>query len=147
MGFGLESAVPFILRNIGKVTSPNTKNDPNYNAELEFLHSVGSPVSESKKIGLKPFVSIMAGLPGETPSDLRETLKFVKELELPYYVHNYLQVFPGTPLYSDHQRFGINVKKVSIGSIHSTTHSYNTNSITPLKNSSIIRPNGMKRIC
>ena len=137
IGFGLESAVPRILRNIGKVSNPATTNDDNLEAEYRFLEAVKKAVSICKELGIKSFVSIMAGLPGETNTDLNDTLNFVKSLDLPYYVHNYLQVFPGTPLYANCENYGIEVKKSSMGRIHSTIHAYDSASITPLMNSSI----------
>ncbi|HEX7553599.1 MAG TPA: radical SAM protein, partial [Geothrix sp.] len=106
VAFGLESAVPRILRTIGKVSSPETSGDPGFDTEKEFLTTMRASVAEAREAGLRVYVSVMGGLPTETAHDFRTTLAFVDSLGVNGYAHNLLTRFPGTPLYAQRERFG-----------------------------------------
>ncbi|MFX1376891.1 MAG: B12-binding domain-containing radical SAM protein [Promethearchaeota archaeon] len=107
IGFSLESAVPRVLRAIGKVRSVDVGDTLNYEKEIEFIQKLKYMTHYAKKIGMFPvFVSIMIGLPGETPQDAKKTLNLINQLEIDYYTHNILHIFKGTPLYKNHRRYG-----------------------------------------
>jgi radical SAM superfamily enzyme YgiQ (UPF0313 family) len=54
VGFALESAVPRILRLIGKVQPPWTKADPHYERETEFIEKLAKYVTYARRIGFTP---------------------------------------------------------------------------------------------
>ncbi|MCD6309524.1 MAG: radical SAM protein, partial [Candidatus Eremiobacteraeota bacterium] len=106
VNFGLESAVPRILRNIKKVNGKS----PDLEEEKEFIEAVRRAVKWSKEIGFHTTVSVIYGLPGETLEDGIKTHKFVNELEVDMYSHNQLFVYSGSKIFKDHKRFGLKVK-------------------------------------
>lgn len=108
VGFSLESAVPRVLRTLGKVNPPDSKTD--FNKEKEFIERLKRMTSYAKKIGFSPvFVSIMVGLPGESLKDAKKTMKLVSQLNMDFYAHNYLHIFQGTPLYQNHLKYGYEI--------------------------------------
>ncbi|MFW9823131.1 MAG: B12-binding domain-containing radical SAM protein [Candidatus Thorarchaeota archaeon] len=114
IGFSLESAVPRILRAIGKVNPPENNTDTLYRKEKEYLDKLKEMTSYAKKIGIKQvYASIMIGLPGETLKDAKKTLKFLKRLKIDFYAHNYLHIFKGTPLYQNYKKYGYIVNPIS----------------------------------
>jgi len=131
IGFGLESAVPRVLRAIGKVSNPKDP-DTSYSAEREYLESIKKSVRLAREAGIIPYVSIIAGLPLETESDQKTTLEFVSGLDLDYYVHNYLQILPGTPLFENYQEYGIRVEKTSGEGFYRTVYTYDVRQVSPL---------------
>ncbi|MFX1456138.1 MAG: B12-binding domain-containing radical SAM protein [Promethearchaeota archaeon] len=114
IGFSLESAVPRILRTIGKVNPPEDNLDITYRKEIEFLNKLKEMTSYAKKIGIKRvYASIMIGLPGETLQDAKKTLEFLDRLNIDFYAHNFLHIFKGTPLYKNYEKYGYNVNQIS----------------------------------
>lgn len=108
VGFSLESAVPRVLRSIGKVNPPNSK--ANFDKEKKFIERLNKMTNYAKKIGMSPvFVSIMVGLPGESLKDAKKTMKLVSQLNMDFYAHNYLHIFKGTPLYQNHLDYGYKI--------------------------------------
>lgn len=107
VGFSLESAVPRVLRTIGKVSPPESMNLDNFEKEIEFIEKLKSMTSYAKKIGMHPvFVSIMVGLPGETIQDAQKTIELVKQLNIDFYSHNHFHIYKGTPIYQNHKKYG-----------------------------------------
>lgn len=133
VGFGLESAIPRVLRTIGKVQSPDAKDDPEYHAERRFLARVGEAIAATREAGLAPTVSIIGGLPGETVDDLRGTLAFVDALGVESYTHNVLSVFPGTPLHRDQARYGIRTERRPVTKSWRTVHAFDVTAVRPLR--------------
>jgi radical SAM superfamily enzyme YgiQ (UPF0313 family) len=130
MAFGLESAVPSVLRAAGKVRPPDW-HDPDLEPEKRFLDRVRSSVFAAKKYGFAVGVSIILGLPTETAADGAETLRFVEALPVDYYMHNLLWVFPGTPLWETHERYGIGCATNEIGLPVTTHHAYDLTALKP----------------
>lgn len=132
IGFSLESAVPHILRKIGKVQNPNSKTDDNFEKEKEFIEKFKKYTSYAKKIGIDYiFVSIIVGLPGETLEEGRQTLNFIRSLgeKIDYYAHNVFKVYPGTPIFYNYENYGIKLLTYD-NQIHSKTiHTYDTHKI------------------
>lgn len=135
VGFSLESAVPRILRKIGKIQSPNTKSDDSFEKEKEFIKKFKKYISYAKKIGIETvYTSIMLGLPTETPQEGRETVNLVRGLgkALDFYSHNVLHVYPGTPLFYNHEQYGIKLKMYDDQIHYKTIHPYDTSQIKVL---------------
>ena len=109
LGFGLETAVPGILYNVGKARRPGDTST-GHEIEEKFLCTFEENVSLAMKIGFQVFVEVIVGLPGETPQDAITTIETVKRLEV-VYQHHALRVFRGTKLWRDHERYGISVRK------------------------------------
>lgn len=134
IAFGLESAVPRVLRTIGKVQSPEEKADPGLEAEKEYLVRFRRSVASARAAGLAPTVSIIGGLPGETADDLRKTLEFVQSLGVEDYTHNVLKVMPGTPLHRNRARHGLRTGRRPASWTWETVHAYDVASVPPLRN-------------
>jgi len=132
IGFGLESAVPRVLRAIGKVRSPDGDVAPGFEAEKEFLARFRRSVAAARAVGLAPTISIIGGLPGETAADLRETLAFVESLDVEEYTHNVLKVLPGTPIHGDRARHGLHSGRRPASWTWETEHAYDVASVPPL---------------
>lgn len=102
IGFGLESAVPEVLKRMNKARK-NRHNQCNtidgLESEREFLKKFKNSVLMAKEIGFHTTVSIILGLPGETLQQGEQTIKFVEQLGVDRYIHNYLALLPGTKLF------------------------------------------------
>ncbi|MHA1670380.1 MAG: B12-binding domain-containing radical SAM protein [Promethearchaeota archaeon] len=111
IGFSLESAVPKVLRSIGKVNPPEKKDNMNYEREEFYIQNLQDMTTYAKKIGMRPvFVSIMVGLPGETYQDALKTIKLVKKLDIDYYAHNKFHIYKGTPIYQNYKYYNYLIK-------------------------------------
>lgn len=137
VAFGLESAVPCVLRTIGKVRAPDTAGDPGYEAERAYLVRFREAVESARRCGLNVSVSVMGGLPGETADDFRTTLDFVSSLGIERYVHNLLSLLPGTPLYERRHAFGLEVFRERQTAIWRTVHAYPVETVQPLSGSTL----------
>jgi radical SAM protein with 4Fe4S-binding SPASM domain len=153
IGFSLESAIPRILRTIGKVCPPNSRKDLNYNKETEFIKKFETMTSYAKKIGItRVFASIMVGLPGETFQDAQKTIELISRSEIDFYTHNRLHIFKGTPLYQNHQKFGYKINPIGKNNkVHlENSFPFNVNKLeiasncTKIQNSKIIDYNTLK---
>ncbi len=131
LAFGLESAVPSVLRAIGKVRPPDWP-DPDLGPEREFIECVRKGVEAAHKNGLHVGVSIILGLPTEKSEDGAATLRFVRSLPIDFYMHNFLWVFPGTPLWATHERYGIGCAINPNGLAVTTSYPYDPASLRPL---------------
>jgi radical SAM superfamily enzyme YgiQ (UPF0313 family) len=136
VAFGLESAVPSVLRAIGKVRPPEWP-DPDLEPERQFVERVRSSVITAKRYGFNVGVSIILGLPTETPKDGEATLRFVKGLPIDFYMHNFLVVYPGTPLWATHERYGIACTVDSTGLPLTTDYAYDVADLRPLRRCSL----------
>ncbi len=130
IAFGLESAAPPVLRAAGKVRPPDWP-DPDLEPEREFVERVRNSVVTAKKYGFHVGVSIIVGLPGEREEDGAATLRFVKSLPVDYYMHNFLWVFPGTPLWETRERHGIRCEINSMGLGTTTEYAYDVAKLRP----------------
>jgi radical SAM superfamily enzyme YgiQ (UPF0313 family) len=138
--FSLESAVPRLLRIIGKVQPPDTPADPHFEKEREFIEKFKKYVRYAKEIGIeKVYTSIMLGLPTETPAEGRQTVKLIRSLSqyIDFYGHNILRAHPGTPLFYNSRKYGIQIE-MQQNRVHAITiPSYPARQIPPAPNSSI----------
>jgi hypothetical protein len=137
IAFGLESAVPKILRAIGKVRSPVSADDPDFSSEHLYLDRVRTAVRSASSLGLNVTVSVMGGLPSETPADFQTTIDFVKALDVPFYAHNILQLYPGTPLYENRHQFCLDAWRDPNDGVWRTEHAYDTSRVAPLEHSTV----------
>lgn len=110
ISFGIESASPRVLKTIKKVRLGQHIDEPGFGPELEFLDSLRQGVALARELGFRVTGSIILGLPGETLEDARQTLEFVRSLDLDAYSHNFLNVFPGTELFDTHERYGMHLE-------------------------------------
>ena len=133
ISFGLESAVPSVLRATGKVRPPDWP-DPDLAPEKHFLKQVRAGVHSAKRLGFHVGLSIILGLPSETSADAKTTLRFVNSLRASDYAHNFLSVCSGTPLFHSHDRFGIRCTTDSLGLTTTTEYPYDVMQIKPLRN-------------
>ena len=138
IAYGLESAVPSVLRAIGKVRPPNFP-DSDLAPEREFIARVRDGVTTAKKLGLTVGVSIILGLPTETPADARATLQYVRGLPVDYYAHNVINVFPGTPLWDTGKRYGLECGLDSMGVPEVRSYPYDVTALRPVHRSDLQR--------
>lgn len=134
LSFGLESAVPEVLRNVKKVGDAKS---PDYREEKEFIENIKRYVEKTKKLKMKATVSIILGLPGEKLEDGVKSVKFVESLGVDFYAHNFLQIFPGTELFETHKKFGIRIEKSASLLPFDTYHSYDVSKVPFGKNSTV----------
>ncbi|HET7442234.1 MAG TPA: radical SAM protein [Terriglobales bacterium] len=130
INFGLESSVPSVLRATGKVRPPDW-HDPDLMPERRFVEQVRSAVHLARKYGLDVSVNIILGLPTETLAEGAETLRFVKELPINLYFHNFLWVYPGTPLWATHEQYRIACTIDKTGLPKTTEYAYEVKSLKP----------------
>jgi len=130
LAYGLESAVPSVLRATGKVRPPDWP-DPDLKPERDFVGQVRENVLTAKRLGFNVGVSIILGLPTETREEGRATLAFLGDLPVDYYMHNYLWVFPGTPLWKTHDDFGIGCEINSLGLATTVDYAYDLMQLRP----------------
>ena len=122
--FGLESAVPRVLKTVQKVRTNLTVADNGLEPEKEFVRKLRENVKLAQEVGLDPEVNIIMGLPGATVEDEKETLAFVKDLKINSYLHHILNIYPGTELFETHDQYGIGLKASATGLPYNTYHSY-----------------------
>lgn len=136
--FGIESAVPRVLRAIGKVQAPNTADDPRLDRERLFLDQAQRAVAAAKAVGLRVGVSVIGGLPGETATDFRATLAFVESLGADSYAHNILSVLPGTPLYAARAAHGLEAWRDHRTGNWRTRHTYDVDAVQPVAGADVL---------
>lgn len=136
--FGLESAVPRILRNVQKVRINSAESESDLIPEKEFINKVRENVGLAQEIGLDPEINIIMGLPGATLEDDKETLAFVKGLNVNSYVHHSLNIYPGTELFETHAQYGIGLKKSGTGLPYKTYPAYDLSVIAQMDNSQML---------
>lgn len=91
ISYGVESGVQKILNHIGKNIT---------------LKQIRDAFSWTRAAGIETAAHIILGLPGETEETIRETLRFVKEID-PDYVQFYSAIpFPGTRFYDEASKKG-----------------------------------------
>jgi len=134
LSFGLESAVPEVLRNVKKVGDARSSD---FKEEKEFIEKVERYVKKTKELNMKPTVSIILGLPGEKLRDGIRSVKFVEALGVDFYAHNFLQIFPGTELFETHGKYGIRIEKGQTLLPFDTYHSYDLSRVPFGKKSTV----------
>ncbi|MFH1622157.1 MAG: radical SAM protein [Candidatus Omnitrophota bacterium] len=136
LNFGLESAVPRVLRNIRKLrASLKLLQKDNLALEKQFVEKVKTSVRLAKKVGLKPTVSIILGLPGATIEDDKKTIEFVRKLKVEAYAHDFLVIYAGTELFDTYKKFGLKIKSNPALLPFYTEHSYDVYKIPEMNNS------------
>ncbi len=133
--FGLESAVPKVLRTIRKVAPGTGDNDGAYCPEHRFLARVGEGVEHARQAGFEDIlINIIVGLPGESEGDARETLDYVRRLNVTQYSHNVLEIYAGTELESTAPRYGLARVPSAHGRPETTLHAYDVAALPTLPN-------------
>jgi radical SAM superfamily enzyme YgiQ (UPF0313 family) len=142
VGFSLESAVPKVLRAIGKVHPAEDLPSDNLEKEKKFIRNLIRITSYAKKIGMDPVsVSVMVGLPGETLAEAQRTIDMVRRLNIDHYVHNIFSIYPGTPIHECYRRYGYRIK-------HKGGHRLFTETVHPndVRNSVKMAPNAKQAL-
>ncbi|MCJ7445143.1 MAG: B12-binding domain-containing radical SAM protein [Methanotrichaceae archaeon] len=135
--FGIESAIPRILRNIRKIRNLQSENSYDFGPEENFLQKVKEGIYLAKKYKMKTQVSIILGLPGETYEDGLKTIEFVRNLSVDDYAQNYLIPFPGTELFNTAMNYGIKILASDSILPYRIEYSYPVHEIPFGKNSSV----------
>jgi hypothetical protein len=100
----MKTGIQHVETGLQTVTSIALKNVKRSFSREKF----SSGVRNLKEMGIKIRPDIMIGLPGDTPDGFRETIDFVKKLDLAADAQVFkTQVLPGTALRKQAQRFGI----------------------------------------
>ncbi|MBU2540409.1 MAG: B12-binding domain-containing radical SAM protein [Candidatus Omnitrophica bacterium] len=133
IGFGLESTSPRVLRIIKKVRT-NLNNEDNFLPEKRFVSKLKENVKIAKEIGLTPKVNIIMGLPGSSIKDDRETVRFVRQLELPDCSYNYLRIFQGTELSKTYKDHGLEIIRPLTRLPLQTQYTYDERKMPHIKN-------------
>jgi hypothetical protein len=139
VSFGVESAVPRVLRAIGKVQAPGTRADPALERERAWLDTVRRAVRQARRAGLEVHLSVIGGLPGEAAADFRATLGLVRSLRPASYAHNLLAAMPGTPLHRDLAGAGMAAGRDPDTGAWVTRHAYDVRSVSPVPGSGLRR--------
>lgn len=136
IAFGLESAVPQVLRATGKVRQPEWP-DPDLSPEKAFVEKLKANVIAAKRHGFTVGISIILGLPTETAEQGAKTLRFVHTLPINYYMHNFLWLFPGTPLWDSSASYGLGCEVNKLGVSGATRYAYDVGSLRPQPHSTL----------
>ena len=126
INFGLESASRTVLKTIKK--APN---------EEKFLRQIKTAVQWAGEAGIKTSVSIILGLPREGPKEAKETLDFVKELNVDECYHNVLFLFAGTELFRTRKKYGLKVAHSPTFLPYETKYTYDADKVEPLPNAGL----------
>lgn len=135
--FGLESAVPRVLRNVKKVCSTKPKLEEDYAPEKRFLLKAKEAISLAKKYKMGTEVSVILGLPGETLDDGLKTVEFVRNLGVDSYSQNYLVPYRGTELFRTAKNYGLKIKQSCALLPYSMHYAYPVHKIPFWENSSL----------
>ena len=92
IGFGIESAVPELLKSVNK------KSDLTNTIEM---------CKVARKNGMVVVGSFILGLPGETREMSKTTIDFSKKLDIHYAQFSIFTPYPGTPVYRDLKEKGL----------------------------------------
>ena len=107
VSFGIESASPEVLKNVGKNQTPE---------------QIRKAVTMAHEAGLETVGFFMIGLPGDTEETIRETMKFACSLPLTYAKASMTLPFPSSALFKQIDSEGrIKSKNWDIYNFHSTT--------------------------
>jgi radical SAM superfamily enzyme YgiQ (UPF0313 family) len=114
LGFSLESAVPRILRIVGKVKPAEDVPSDSLDQEEEFVQQLSRAAEYAKKIGIPNiYSSIIVGLPTETEEEANRTVEYVDSLPcIDSFTHNLLTIYRGTPLYDRYRKYGYKIEKI-----------------------------------
>lgn len=89
--FGVESAVPSILKNVPKSTD---------------INRIKNAFKWAKEFGIKTHATYTFGLPGDTKETIRETIDFAVKLNSDTAQFSITTPFPGTPFYEKYKNEG-----------------------------------------
>ncbi|MCL5036811.1 MAG: B12-binding domain-containing radical SAM protein [Chloroflexi bacterium] len=131
LSFGLESAVPGVLRNIEKVRGKSA----DFREEKEYIESVRWAVKDCQELGIDPVVNVIYGLPGETFQDAMTTVEMIKEMDLKTYRFSHFMVYVGSKIYRDHEKYGMKVWQDKNILPLKVEHPYDVYSVPALPNS------------
>jgi MoaA/NifB/PqqE/SkfB family radical SAM enzyme len=127
VNFGLESASRTVLQAVKKAPG----------REKEFLDTIKKCVHWAKETGIATSVSTIFGLPREGLKEAKETLDFVKELNVDEYYHNVLFLCAGTELFGSRKQYGLDVVHSPSVLPYITVYAYNVEKVDLLPHASL----------
>jgi len=120
--FSLESAVPRVLRAIGKVHAPEDVPSDNLEKEYNYIDRLKKMTAYAKKIGIESVVvHAMGGLPTETAEEIQQTFDLVNRLDIDLAIFNSLIIFAHTPVHSKYRQYGYRLETMNDNPILSKT--------------------------
>ena len=88
IGFSLESAVPRLLRLVGKVHPPEDVPSDGFEKEEHFIATFAKVASYAKRVGIRTvYSSIILGLPTETVEEATQTINMIEFDPRPRLLH------------------------------------------------------------
>jgi radical SAM superfamily enzyme YgiQ (UPF0313 family) len=133
---GLESASPRVLAQVRKVApAAAQENGGNLSAERAFIAEVERVADSATRHGLRARVSVIFGLPGETPVDRQTTVDFLNRINTKHFSHNILQLYPGTEMFRNASALGLKVLPSKWGLPYITHHATALSDIAPIEGS------------
>jgi hypothetical protein len=136
INFGLESASPQVLSLVQKL---RRKRDKELKREVQYIEDVKASVHAAYRHDIAPTVSIILGLPGDTPQRASATLDLVKNLPLDTYYHNMLNIYDGTELSHTCRDFGLDRIEREGRLFPATKYAYDAKAVPMLPNAFEIR--------
>lgn len=94
MYFGVESADPAILKNVGKKITPERAKEA---------------IAMANRAGIKVVASFILGLPGETRDTIRKTIEFAQDPNIDEAAFSILTPYPGTEIAANLAQYGIQI--------------------------------------
>lgn len=93
LSVGMETASPQLLSSIGKLCT--------HTAE-DYLQHIAMLCHFAQEINLPLTITVMFGLPNETPGDIATTLSFLGEHQISSVSYNFMTVFPNSRLFREY---------------------------------------------
>jgi hypothetical protein len=121
INFGLESADPHVLSLVNKL---GPRRNDGLGRERRYIEQTREQVGAAVGHGIAASVSVILGLPGDTAERGARTLKFVKDLPIQLYAHNYLNIYDGTELARTHRHYGMDRVIGEHAPFPTTVHAY-----------------------
>jgi radical SAM superfamily enzyme YgiQ (UPF0313 family) len=111
--FGVESGAPRVLGAVKRVRLGGGEKD-GYRLEKDHLERVAWAVDRTRRAGLGAVSTVILGCPGETEEQGRETVEFIRRLNVDSYSHGFLKVHAGTELEHTCGEFGIRRERLRL---------------------------------
>lgn len=108
VAIGLESSVPKNLRTINKVAD-DRRYGRDLSPERKYISKIKTLSDRMRRLGLNLEISIITGLPNQSQNEAQQTVDFVDKLRPFQCFHDFLTIYPGTPLFWLRKKFGLDI--------------------------------------